>query len=107
MSEKQNTIVAALWIAHAKPGKEAEVRELISRVVTPARADAGNIDYEVHEDETHPGTFVVYERWASREALDNHTRSPWIPDVIPPLLELIEGEIEDELRFLRPLRPAQ
>ena len=106
MSENQQSIIAALWVARAKDGNEDRVRELISRVVTPARNDPGNIDYEVHEEEGSPGTFVVYERWSSKEALDAHTRSAWIPKLIPPLLELIEGNIEDELRFLRPLRPS-
>ncbi len=106
MSDKQSGIIAALWVARAKEGKEAQVRELISRVVTPSRNDPGNIDYEVHEDEARPGSFVVFERWASRDALQKHTESSWIPELIPPLLELIEGDIEDELRFLRPLRPA-
>lgn len=106
MTENSDNVVAALWVAHAKPGKEDEARELISRVVAPARNDLGNIAYEVAEDENRPGTFVVYERWASREALQKHTQSAWIPDLIPPLLELIEGQIEDELQMLRPLRPV-
>jgi quinol monooxygenase YgiN len=105
MTKNIDDVVAALWVAHAKPGKEDEVRTLISRVVTPARSDAGNIDYEVHEDTDRPGTFVVYERWVSREALQKHTESSWIPELITPLLKLVDGAIEDELRFLRPLRP--
>ncbi|WP_382309827.1 putative quinol monooxygenase [Herbiconiux sp. UC225_62] len=104
---ESSTSIAALWVAQAKEGREAEVRELIARVVTPARHDEGNIDYEVHEDEARPGTFVVYERWVSREALRRHTESPWISELIPPLLELTTGNIEDELRFLRPIRPTR
>ncbi|MCU1479340.1 MAG: monooxygenase [Subtercola sp.] len=106
MIDTNDTAVAALWVARAKQGKESEVRDLISRVVTPSRNDPGNIAYEVHEDENRLGTFVVYERWVSKDALRAHTESSWIPEVIPPLLKLIVGTIEDHLQFLRPLRPA-
>ncbi|BCL31023.1 putative quinol monooxygenase [Streptomyces aurantiacus] len=107
MPSTPDGVIAAHWVARAKKGKEAELRDHIARVVTPSRNDPGNIDYEVHEDEARPGTFLVYERWTSREALQAHTESSWIPKLIPPLQALIEGDIEDELRILRPIRPAQ
>jgi quinol monooxygenase YgiN len=101
-----NGPVTVIWEARAKAGKDAAVRDLVARIVTPSRNDPGNVDYEAHEVEGRPGTFVVYERWASREALQNHAQAPWIPELIPALEELLEGSIEDELRFLRVLRPT-
>ncbi|TQS16076.1 antibiotic biosynthesis monooxygenase [Microbispora hainanensis] len=74
--------------------------------VTPSRNDPGNIDYEAHEVEGAPGSFVIYERWESRAHLEAHLAAPRMQELIPQMLELIEGSIEDGIRLLRPFRPA-
>lgn len=81
--------------------------EPLTAAVTASRNDAGNIDYEAHQVEGEPGTFVIFERWESREALDGHLRAPRMQDLVPRLLELMDGGIEDGIRFLQPFRPAR
>ncbi|MBM4605989.1 antibiotic biosynthesis monooxygenase, partial [Rhodococcus hoagii] len=66
----------------------------------------GNIDYEAHEVEGRPCEFVIYERWETRAHLDAHLDAPRMRELIPQMLELIDGSIEDGIRLLRPFRPA-
>ncbi|MDI6029149.1 putative quinol monooxygenase [Corticibacterium sp. UT-5YL-CI-8] len=106
MSNINNTLTVVLWEAKAKPGREAEMKDFLAKAVTPSRHDAGCIDYEPHEMEGQPGTFVIYERWVSREALDAHLHAPRMQELVPQLLELMEGSIEAGIRLLRPFRPA-
>lgn len=106
MSEITNTLAVVLWEAKAKPGREAETKEFLTNAVTPSRHDAGCIDYDPHEVEGQPGTFVIYERWISREALDAHLHAPRMQELVPQLLELMEGSIESGIRLLRPFRSA-
>ncbi|WP_329260852.1 antibiotic biosynthesis monooxygenase [Streptomyces sp. NBC_01478] len=107
MTTTSNHYVTVLWEARAKTGKEAEMRAFMTAAVTASRHDAGNIDYEAHQVEGEPGAFVVFERWESREALDGHLGAPRMQDLVPRLLELMDGTIEDGIRFLRPFRPAR
>ncbi|MTD55553.1 putative quinol monooxygenase [Amycolatopsis pithecellobii] len=107
MTATPNGYVTVLWEAKAKPGKEAELKAFITAAVTPSRNDAGNIDYEAHEVDGRPGTFVIYERWENREYLDAHLGAPRMRELVPQMLELIEGSIEDGIRLLQPFRPAQ
>ncbi len=106
MSEVENTLTVVLWEAKAKPGREAEMKAFLTNAVTSSRHDAGCIDYEPHEVEGQPGTFIIYERWISPEALDAHLHAPRMQELVPQLLELMEGSIEAGIRMLRPLRPA-
>lgn len=99
--------VTVLWDAKAKAGREAELRAFITAVVTPSRHDDGNIDYEAHEVEGQPGAFVVYERWESRAHLDAHLSAPRMSELVPAMLELIDGSVEDGIRLVRPFRPAR
>ncbi|MFF9688439.1 putative quinol monooxygenase [Streptomyces sp. NPDC014623] len=107
MITTSNRYVTVLWEARAKSGKEAEMRAFMTTAVTASRHDAGNIDYEAHQVEGEPGTFVIFERWESREALEGHLQAPRMQDLVPRLLELMDGSIEDGIRFLQPFRPAR
>lgn len=42
------------------------MKAFLTRAVTPSRHDAGCIDYEPHEVDGQPGTFVFYERWIGK-----------------------------------------
>jgi quinol monooxygenase YgiN len=106
INENENHL-SLLWEARAKPGKEDELRSFVAVAVTASRHDAGCIDYEAHEVEGQPGTFIIYERWVIRKALDAHFREPRMEHLIPQLEALIEGSIEGGIRFLRVIRPAQ
>ncbi|MEU9243483.1 putative quinol monooxygenase [Streptomyces sp. NPDC048385] len=99
--------VTVIWDAKAKAGREADLKAFITAAVTPSRNDPGNIDYEAHEVEGRPGEFVIYERWETRAHLDAHLAAPRMQELVPQMLELIEGSIEDGIRLLRRFRPAR
>ena len=107
MTATPNGYVTVIWQTRAKAGKEADLKAFITAAVTPSRNDAGNIDYEAHEVEGQPGAFVIYERWGSREYLDAHLGAPRMQELVPQMLELIDGSIEDGITLLRPFRPAR
>ncbi|WP_213453707.1 putative quinol monooxygenase [Rhizomonospora bruguierae] len=99
--------VTLIWEARSKPGQEAEMKAFLTRGISPSRNDPGNIEYEAHEVEGEPGTFVILERWETREALHRHLNAPRMTELVPRLLELMEGTIEDGVRFLHPFRPPR
>ncbi|MGI4821653.1 MAG: putative quinol monooxygenase [Janthinobacterium lividum] len=102
-----NQYVTVIWEAQAKAGKAAEMKSLITGVITGARNEVGCLDYEAHEVEGQPGTFIIWERWENKAALDRHYSSAQMIEKIPQMMELIEGSIEAGIRFLNPFRPAQ
>ena len=64
--------------ARAKPGKEAQAREILRALVAPTKLEEGCIDYDLHESVDDPVLFVFFENWTSAAALDAHSRSPHI-----------------------------
>ena len=107
MTTTSSRYVTVLWEARAKAGREAEMKAFMTGQVTASRADAGNIDYEAHEVEGQPGVFIILERWETREALEGHLQAPRMQELVPQLLDLMAGTVEDGIRFLRPFRPAR
>lgn len=75
----------------ALPGHETAVRGALQRLVGPSRAEAGCLQYDLHEDRAEPGHFMFFERWADAAALDAHTRTPHYLAAGPQLEGLVAG----------------
>ena len=63
---------------HAKPGREAELRQVLEGFVSPTRNEDGCIRYDLFVDLDHPTKFTFIEEWASREAWEKHGQSSHI-----------------------------
>lgn len=61
---------------HAKPGSEQALEDAIMACVAPTRAEAGNVNYDIHKSQDDPAVFVIYEGWSGADALDSHRQTP-------------------------------
>lgn len=61
-----------LVVLYAKSGREAELREKLRAVVEPSRQDAGNLRYELFEQQDDPRRFIFVEHWDSPAAQAAH-----------------------------------
>jgi len=90
MSE-QVTVIAR---ARAKAGMEKRLREELQRVLAPTRAEAGCINYDLHESPADPRDFLFHETWVSADHLDAHLKSAHIKALFDALPALVEGPAE-------------
>lgn len=63
------TVLAKLT---AKPGLEDKVKQELLKMVEETRKEKGCLNYDLHVDEANSSTFLFYENWVSKMALDNH-----------------------------------
>ncbi len=66
---RQLTLVAFL---RAKPGRGDELGRRLLALSEPARADAGNINYDLHRSDDDADTWMLYENWSTAADLDAH-----------------------------------
>lgn len=88
--EEKTLIVAARFVA--KPGKEDALRATLMGLIPPTRAEAGCIQYDLHEEQGNPGRFLFFEKWTSKQALDEHLATPYLKALAAVTPELVEGE---------------
>ncbi|MBL0161730.1 MAG: antibiotic biosynthesis monooxygenase [Bryobacterales bacterium] len=88
LSEPLLTVVAEMT---AQPGKADELRAALMACIEPTRAEAGCVDYILHESTDTPGQFVFYENWVSAEALAVHAKSPHLVKLGAQVPELVAG----------------
>jgi quinol monooxygenase YgiN len=62
----------------AAEGADRELKELLSSLIEPSRADEGCISYDLHQALNDPALFVFYENWESKELLGKHSATPHV-----------------------------
>jgi quinol monooxygenase YgiN len=77
MSNARPQYVEITALISAAVGREQELRERLQEVVGLTRAEPGCLVFEVFERLDKPGQFILWERFADREAFDEHVRAPY------------------------------
>lgn len=80
--------------AKARAGREADVEKELRRAVGPTHKEAGCLRYAIHRGIDDPQTFVVVERWTSREALDEHLKTAHIQKLFSAMGDLLAAPAE-------------
>jgi len=82
---KTLTVVATF---EARPGKEAELRIVLTGLVAPTRQEAGCLNYDLHIAPENPAKFLFHENWTTKAALDAHRQTPHLQALLPRVGEL-------------------
>ncbi|HUH41821.1 MAG TPA: putative quinol monooxygenase [Sulfurimonas sp.] len=56
----------------AKEGNEAKMKELLTAMVKPSKAEDGCIFYDIFQCKDRPEKFFAVETWRDEKALDGH-----------------------------------
>lgn len=91
MSKTGLTVVAKM---KAKPGMEEQVKQEVQALVAPTRAEAGCINYDLHQSLEEKGLFLFYENWKSREDLDAHLKTPHLQAFQEKAERILAGPLE-------------
>lgn len=59
----------------AKEGSEAKMKELLTAMVVPSKAEEGCIFYDIFAYENNPRKFMAVESWRDEAALEGHKTS--------------------------------
>jgi quinol monooxygenase YgiN len=75
----------------AKEGQELALKNAFMAQIIACTHHAGLVLYSVHQNTAHAGSFIFYEQWESRAALDAHLASPELKAFRERTLPLMEN----------------
>lgn len=88
---EQVTVVATI---RAKPGKEEDVKKALLKLIEPTRAEAGCINYDLHQAVDDRSVFVFHENWTSRRDLDEHLAKPHLEEFMTVAENLLDEPVD-------------
>lgn len=77
MNMTKLTIVANIV---AKADKVDLVKTELLKLIDTTRAEAGCINYDLHQDNENPAHFMFYENWETRELWQTHMNNQHLAD---------------------------
>lgn len=87
MSESKEVRIVAEF--RAAPGKAEALKTLLSTLIAPTRAEAGNLQYDLHADLNDPGHLFFFERFTDLAAIEFHNGTPYLKALGPKLEGLL------------------
>jgi len=84
----------------AKEGSEDKMKELLSAMVLPSKAEKGCIFYEIFQYEHNRRKFMAVETWENEAALDGHKASSHYAVYKSSYEPYCERKYSDELEVL-------
>jgi len=86
---QQLTVIAHLM---ARPDKIEDTKAFLLSLIDRTRAEAGCVDYHLHQSDDDPASFSFYENWTSRAALDEHMETPYLQELVARKDEFFAAE---------------
>lgn len=84
------TPVKIVAILTARPGVADRLRALLDGMLAPSRAEAGNLRYDLWQDQSDPTRFVLDELYTGQDAVAAHRATPHFQAYLAAIGELAE-----------------
>ncbi len=91
------TEIIVLAHARSKNGREVELEKTVRAAIKPTHAEAGCLKYAFHQSVADKQTFVMIEKWASQEALDQHLKASHIVELFKKLPDLLQRPMQIQI----------
>ena len=95
MAQKEITVLAKI---KAKENMVEQLKLQLLSLIAPTRQESGCITYELHQDPDDSSSFMFYEIWADKEALDKHIQTPHLKALLDEADDLFAEPLDDTIR---------
>lgn len=68
--------VTRMVVMRAREGQELLLEAELHALIGPSRKEQGCLAFDLHGSVDQPGSYLLHEVWASREAHTGHTHTP-------------------------------
>ena len=91
MENQKVTVVARI---KAKLGKEAQAKQELLKLLSPTRAEAGCINYDMHQSLDNQAHFLFHENWTNQGALNKHLETQHLKNFLNQADQLLAEPVE-------------
>ena len=93
MDKKENKEITIIVPIKAKTEFRVKVKEKLLELTALTNQEAGNICYCLHQADSDPDQFVIYEKWKNQVALDFHMNQDYLKNFLNESKILLAEEI--------------
>ncbi len=84
-------MLVVVAVMKAKTGMEQEMEKTLREIIPKVEAEKGTLAYTLHRAKKEPGKFLFYEKYQDKEALKEHSSTPYFTELFGKIGPLLDG----------------
>lgn len=89
--EKQAiTLVATIT---AKPEHAEALKSELLKLAKASQAEQGAMQYNIHQDNDNPNSFITYEVWENQELMEQHGQSEHFQNFVKVTKDMVDDSV--------------
>ena len=84
-------MLVVVAVMKAKAGMEQELEKALKEMVPKVEAEKDTFVYTLHRAKKEPGKFLMYEKYPNKEALTQHSSTPYFMELFGKIGPMLDG----------------
>lgn len=84
-------MIVVVAVMKAKQGNEEEMENALRDIVPKVASEEGTLTYILHRAKKDPQTFLMYEKYKDKDALNFHSTTPHFAALFEKIAPLLDG----------------
>ncbi|OGP90104.1 MAG: hypothetical protein A2031_00460 [Deltaproteobacteria bacterium RBG_19FT_COMBO_43_11] len=84
-------MLVVVAVMKAKAGMEQELEKALKEIVPKVEAEKDTLVYTLHRAKKEPGKFLFYEKYLNKEALTQHSSTPYFKELFGKISPMLDG----------------
>ena len=84
-------MLVVVAIMKAKVGREQELENALRGMIPKVETEEGTLVYTLHRAKKEQGKFLVYEKYRNKEALTQHSSTPYFTELFAKIGSMLDG----------------
>ncbi len=84
-------MIVVVAVMKAKKGMEREMEDALMNIVPKVAEEEGTLAYALNQAKKDPCTFLMYEKYRDKDALNHHSSTPYFAELFEKIAPLLDG----------------
>ncbi|HHO76758.1 MAG TPA: antibiotic biosynthesis monooxygenase [Deltaproteobacteria bacterium] len=84
-------MIVVVAVMKVKEGKEQEMEDALKNIVPKVASEEGTLAYVINQAKKDPRTFLIYEKYRDKDALNLHSSTPYFADLFEKISPILDG----------------
>ena len=84
-------MIVVVAIMKVQEGKEQDMEKALVDIVPKVATEEGTLAYVINQAKKDPRTFLIYEKYQDKDALNHHSTTPYFAELFEKIAPLLDG----------------
>jgi quinol monooxygenase YgiN len=84
-------MIVVVAVMKVQEGKQEEMEKALRDIAPKVATEEGTLAYVINQAKKDPTTFLIYEKYQDKDALNHHSTTPYFAEFFEKIAPLLDG----------------